>query len=260
MPHHRTLAPPLRPGGELPVIHPELQRHYDSLYDLLLNGRAPRDARPVLDVGTGDGLALAAITMGTPLHGVAIDAASPAHWMGPADWGVVRADAQRLPFADRSFRSALMVDVFEWLRHPTVTLAEIARVNSGPILLVQTDWDGLWFQVDEAEHGRDLVSAYTKGAPENLRSRIRSRGAEAGLSVEGISSVTISTDSLKPGSLAWDTLDSIRRHLVLESAQIRARRFDDWRRELQHAAAEGQFTMSVRRVVALLSRNGGDRA
>ena len=124
MPHHRTLAPPLRPGGELPVIHPELQRHYDSLYDLLLNGRAPRDARPVLDVGTGDGLALAAITMGTPLHGVAIDAASPAHWMGPADWGVVRADAQRLPFADRSFRSALMVDVFEWLRHPTVTLAE----------------------------------------------------------------------------------------------------------------------------------------
>ena len=104
------------------------------------------------------------------------------------------------------------------------------------------------------------MSAYTKGAPENLRSRIRSGGAEAGLSVDAISSVTISTDSLKPGSLAWDTLDSIRRHLVLESAQIRARRFDDWRRELQHAAAEGQFTMSVRRVVALLSRNGGERA
>ena len=257
MPHHRTLAPPLRPGGELPVIHRELRRHYDALYDLLLHGRAPREARPVLDVGTGDGLALAAITMGTPLHGVAIDAASPGHWLGPDEWSVVRADAQRLPFADRSFNSALMVDVFEWLRHPSATLGEIARVTGGPILLVQTDWEGLWFQVDEAENGRDLVRAYTKGAPENLRGRIRAGGEEAGLSVEAISNVTISTDSLQPGTLAWDTLESIRRYLVLESAQIRARRFDDWRRELQHAEAEGQFAMLVRRVVALLNRNGG---
>lgn len=257
MPHHRTLAPPLRPGGELPVIHQELQRHYDALYDTLLNGRAARDARPVLDVGTGDGLALAAITLGTPLHGVAIDTASPGHWLGPSEWSVIRADAQRLPFADRSFKSALMVDVFEWLRHPAATLDEIGRVTGGPILLVQTDWEGLWFQVDEAEHGRDLVRAYTKGAPEHLRARIKAIGEEAGLTVEAISNVTISTDQLQPGSLAWDTLESIRRYLVLESAQFRARRFDDWRSELQQAEVEGQFTMLVRRVIAVLNRNGG---
>ena len=256
MPHHRTLAPPLRPGGELPVIHRELQRHYDALYDLLLNGRGPRDARPVLDVGSGDGLALAAITMGTPIHGVAIDTASPGHWLGPADWNVVRADALRLPFADESFNSALMLDVFEWLRHPAATLGEIARVTRGPILLVQTDWEGLWFQVEEAEIGRDLVRAYTKGAPENLHARISATGQEAGLTVETVSNVTISADSLLPGSLAWDMLDCIRRYLVLESAQVRARRFDDWRHELQRADAEGQFAMLVRRVVALFSRSG----
>ena len=78
---------------------------------------------------------------------------------------MVRGDAQRLPFADAAFRSALMVDVFEWLRHPAATLAEIGRVTDGPIMIVQTDWEGLWFQADEAEIGRDLVRAFTKGAP-----------------------------------------------------------------------------------------------
>ena len=252
MSHHRTLAPPERRGGGAPVIHVELRRHYDELYDQLLNGRRPRDARPVLDVGTGDGLALAAITQGSPLTGVGVDTAEPGQWLGPAGWSVIQADAQRLPFADASFRSALMVDVFEWLRHPTATLAEIARVTDGPILIVQTDWEGLWFQADKAEVGRDLVRAFTKGAPEQLRASIRSTASEAGLTIADISVATISTDSLKPNTLAWDVLDSIRRYLVIESAQVRARRFDDWRAELQHAAEEGQFTMLLRRVVALL--------
>ena len=257
MPHHRTLAPPDQrnsgSGGRAPVIHAELRRHYDALYDLLLNGRAPREARPVLDVGTGDGLALTAITQGTPLHGIGIDAAAPGQWQGPPEWSVIRADAQRLPFVDDGFKSSLMVDVFEWLRHPAATLAEVSRVTDGSILVVQTDWEGLWFQADEAEIGRDLVRAFTKGAPEQLRQRIRSSAEEAGLSVERSSTVSITTDRLELGGLAWDVLESIRRYLVIESAQIRARRFDDWRSELQRAADEGQFTMLVRRVVALLS-------
>ena len=234
------------------MIHAELRRHYDALYDLLLNGRPPRVARPVLDVGTGDGLALAAITQGTPLHGVAIDVAEPGEWLGPPEWSVIRADAGRLPFADARFRSALMVDVFEWLRHPSATLAEIARATAGPILIVQTDWEGLWFQADEAEVGRDLVRAFTKGAPGQLRERIRDSVEEAGLAVQSASTVSIATDRLEQGGLAWDVLESIRRYLVIESAQVRARRFDDWRSELQRASAEGQFTMLVRRVVALV--------
>ena len=260
MPHHRSLAPPEQSkstaGGRTPVIHAELRRHYDALYDLLLNGRSPREARPVLDVGTGDGLALTAITQGTPLHGVGIDTAEPGQWLGPPEWSVIRADAQRLPFVDASFRSALMVDVFEWLRHPAATLAEIARVTDGPILIVQTDWEGLWFQADEAEIGRDLVRAFTKGAPEQLRQRIRDSAEKAGLRLERASTVSITTDRLELGSLAWDVLESIRRYLVIESAQVRARRFDDWRSELQRAAAAGQFTMLVRRVVALLEADG----
>ncbi|MCY3568243.1 MAG: methyltransferase domain-containing protein [Chloroflexi bacterium] len=254
MPHHRTLAPPERRGGGAPVIHAELRRHYDALYDQLLNGRRPREARPVLDVGTGDGLALAAITQGSPLHGVGIDTAEPGYWLGPEGWSVIQADAQRLPFGEGSFRSALLVDVFEWLRHPAATLAEIARVTDGPILVVQTDWEGLWFQADKAEVGRDLVRAFTRGAPEQLRGRIRAASAEAGLELASSSVATITVDELKPNNLAWDVLESIRRYLVIESAQVRARRFDEWRAELQRAADDRQFTMLLRRIVALLER------
>ena len=261
MPHHRSLAPPAQrdpsAAGGRPVIHAELQRHYDALYDLLLNGRAPRAARPVLDVGSGDGLALTAILQGTPLHGVGIDAAAPGQWLGPPEWSVVRGDAQRLPFADAAFRSALMVDVFEWLRHPAATLAEIGRVTDGPIMIVQTDWEGLWFQADEAEIGRDLVRAFTKGAPARLRATIGEAAQEAGLSVERLSTVSITSNRLELGSLSWDVLEAIRRYLVIESAQVRARRFDDWMSELQRAAAEGQFTMLVRRVVALVGGGSG---
>ncbi|MYC01797.1 MAG: methyltransferase domain-containing protein [Chloroflexi bacterium] len=252
MPHHRNLAPPTQRGADRPVIHDELRSHYDDLYDLLLNGRRARDARPVLDVGSGDGLALSAIMQGTPLHGIAIDSSATGPWLGPSDWALVQADAQRLPFADSRFRSAMMVDVLEWLRHPAATLREIARTTDGPILIVQTDWEGLWFQVDRAEIGRDLVRGFTKGAPEELRGLIRSATETAGVTVTQMSSVSIQTNRLDQGSLAWDVLESIRRFLVIESAQVRARRFDDWRSELQLAADEGQFSMLVRRVVALV--------
>ena len=258
MPHHRHLAPPERPGGGRPLIHPELRRHYDALYDLLLHGRAPRAARPVLDVGSGDGLTLSAIMQGTPLHGVAIDSAAPGRWLGPSRWEVIQADAHRLPFADAAFNTALLVDVFEWLRHPAATLGEIARVTNGPILIVQTDWEGLWFQVDKAEIGRDLVRAFTRGAPEHLRDQIRGSVDEAGLQLESESSVSIAANELAQSSLAWDVLESIRRYLVIESAQIRASRFDNWRGELQRAANGGQFTMLVRRTITLVSPPAGD--
>ena len=259
MPHDRNLSPPAgkdgRAGGAEPVIHEELRRHYDALYDQLLDGRSAREARPALDVGTGDGLTLSAIVQGTPLSGVAIDTDEPGQWFGPLGWSVMRADAQRLPFADAAFRSALMVDVFEWLRHPAATLAEIARVTDGPILIVQTDWEGLWVQSDRsrgAETGRDLIRAYTRGAPSNLRSLLKETAAEAQLDVVSISAVTIKATRLELGALAWDLLESIRRYLVIESAQLRARRFDDWRSELQRAAEEGQFEMLLRREIALL--------
>ena len=260
-PPQRSLAPPPKSADGRdgrPVIHEELRRHYDALYDRLLDGRPAREARPALDVGSGDGLALAAIVQGTPLSGVAIDSDTRADWLGPDGWQAVRADAQRLPFPDGRFRTALMVDVYEWLRHPAATLTEVARVTEGPILIVQTDWEGLWFQADNraelADRGREFVRAYTRGAPTQLRAQLRQVAAEAGLEAPEISIVSITSNRLEQGTLASDLLESMRRYLVIESARIRARRYDDWRAELQRCADSGQFELLLRRVVAILRR------
>ena len=187
MPHHRTLAPP--PGQRAdgsPVIHSELRRHYDAVYDLLLDGRNPRNTGLALDLGAGDGSALGAIALGTGLRGVAVERSPSEHWLGPDGWDVVQADALRLPFADSAFGAALMVDLFEWLRHPGAALAEAGRVTAGPIVVVQTDWDGLWFECEEAETGRELTRLFTSGAPAELPIdaligglRLRSLGAAA---------------------------------------------------------------------------------
>ena len=259
MPHHRTLSPPARRGttqrgaGE-PVVHAELRRHYDAVYDLLLDGRRPRDAGPLLDIGTGDGAAIGAIAMGTGLRGVGVDLRTPSEWLGPPDWEFVEAPAERLPFDDGSFRTALFVDVIEWLRRPEVALAEASRVTDGPIVIVQTDWDGLWFETREADAARELSRLYLQGSPDGVRKRIRDAAAEAGLQTRELSAQTIRADSLAPGSLASDVLNTMRRWLVIDAARVRARRFDDWRTDLELQAADGHFSMLIRRWVGLFER------
>lgn len=259
MPHHRTLAPAAdqRASGA-PVIHPELRRHYDAVYDLLLDGRNPRNTGLALDLGAGDGSALGAIALGTGLRGVAVERSPSEHWLGPDGWDIVRADASRLPFANGAFGAALMVDVFEWLRHPGAALAETGRVTDGPIVVVQTDWDGLWFECEEAETGRELTRLFTSGAPAALPSTLSSAVSDAGLSVRRRGAVTITGERLEPGALAWDVLATMRRWLVIDGALVRARRFDDWLAELHAAAAKRHFSMLLRRLIWVI--DGGGRS
>ncbi len=63
--------------------YPELRAHFDALYDLLAAELGPRAASPVLDLGSGNGSTLAAITAGTDLRGVAVDLRRAAEWQGP---------------------------------------------------------------------------------------------------------------------------------------------------------------------------------
>ncbi len=257
MPHHRSLAPPADARATAtPIIHAELRKHYDEVYDLLLDGRSARTTGLALDIGSGDGSALGAIALGTGLRGVALERAPSERWLGPGGWQVVQADASRLPFGDGAFGAALMLDVFEWLRHPGVALAEAERVTHGPIVVVQTDWDGLWFECEEAETGRELTRMFTSGAPQALSKTLAACATDAGLTIRQRRSITIRSERLAPGSLAWDVLSTMRRWLVIEAARIRARRFDDWLGELHAAAAEGHFSMLLRRLVWVFEGSG----
>ena len=254
MPHHRSLV---SPSGRDAAPYPELRAHYDELYDLLLGGRPPREASPLLDIGAGDGAALQAIAAGTPLRLVAFDRPPAARWAGANDAARALGDAHRLPFADDSFGAALLVDTFEWLRQPAAALTEAARVVRGRIVIAQTDWPALWFDSDDPDTARDLVRRWSQGAPEPLRPRLRDAAQEAaelsGLQIEQLRPVTIRAQSLAPGALAYDQLRAIRRWLVVDRPQTRASRFDKWRKQLDRQAANGHFEMLLRRYICVLA-------
>ena len=254
MPHHRALAAPTDRNA---APYPELRAHHDEIYDLLLDGRSARAASPLLDIGSGDGTALQAITAGTALRAAALDHRRAQRWHGPGETLRVLGDAHRLPFADDSFAACLMVDTFEWLRHPAAALREAARAARGPIVVVQTDWHALWLDSEDPELARDLVRRWAAGSPEPLRLRLRGAGEEAGLAVSELRSTSIRAERLEPGSLAADQLRAMRRWLVVEQPQTRASRFDQWRRKLDRRAAEGRFEMLLRRWVCVLRRGGG---
>lgn len=257
MPHHRSLAPPADARSDgVPRIHSELRAHYDAIYDLLLAGRSPRETGLALDLGSGDGATLGAIALGTGLRGVAVERTPTEHWLGPDGWDVIQADGSRLPFADNAFGATLMVDVLEWLRHPEAVLTEVGRTTSGPIVIVQTDWEGLWFECEEAETGRELTRMFTSGAPTSLATSLAASLRDLALASRSRTSVTIRSERLEPGTLAWDVLATMRRWLVIEHASIRARRFDDWLSELRSAAAEGQFSMLLRRLIWVVEGTG----
>ena len=246
LPHHRALTSPSGRGAQ---PYPELREHYDAIYDLLLDGRAAREASPLLDIGSGDGAALQAVIAGAPIRAIALDRPPPLRWNGPPETARVHGDAHRLPFADDTFGAALLLDAFEWLRHPSAALQEAARVARGPVVVVQTDWPALWFDSDAPDFARELVRRWSAGAPEPLRAQLRDAAGAAGLITVERRAAAIRAASLAPGSLASDQLRAMRRWLVVEQPRIRASRFDAWYRRLERRAGSGHFEMLVRRQI-----------
>ena len=130
--------------------HDAYRRRADTLVSFLASN-APHGgahgALPVLDVGAGDAL-FAGLVARHGMHAVALDpepqavagarAALAAAGLAESV-ACVEGGAERMPFPDRAFRAALLLDVIEHLRNPVRALGEIRRVLApGGVLLVAT--------------------------------------------------------------------------------------------------------------------------
>ena len=62
---------------------------------------------------------------------------------------------------------------------------------------------------------------------------------------------TIRGERLRPGTYAMELLRLLREFLVVQSAGVRARRFDEWRADLEERAARGAFGFSIERRVVV---------
>ena len=98
----------------------------------LLDRLSPREGELVLDIGSGDGSALALLETRYGVRGVGVDisplAVERAALLAP--WGreYYQGDAEQLPFADGTFDGLVCLDVLEHLPHPDRCIAEAGRV------------------------------------------------------------------------------------------------------------------------------------
>ena len=106
----------------------------------------------ILDIGCGTGAGLAAFgRLGTAV-GVDVSALALSLCQARGERRLVQADAQSLPFIDRAFDAALMLDVLEHLDDDAGGVREAARVlkPGGVLILTVPAVPALWSEHDEA--------------------------------------------------------------------------------------------------------------
>jgi demethylmenaquinone methyltransferase/2-methoxy-6-polyprenyl-1,4-benzoquinol methylase len=132
------------PSADAPRIFTGIGRTYDRVATVLSFGQDPRwrralvasvEAKPgelVLDVATGTGLVAAALRerYGCRVIGLdqSADMLASARDRNGLFTGLVRARAERLPFADASFDHVTFTYLLRYVDDPAATLRELARV------------------------------------------------------------------------------------------------------------------------------------
>lgn len=236
------------------ALYPELREHFNAVYDLLVGDDGPRGASPLLDVGTGTGSALAATVSGTDLRGVAMDLRVPAEWMGPPGYPFVSADGQALPFRTGAFPVVLQMEIGEWLLDPVAALRESARVAQRRLVVVQTDWQSLWFDSGDPETSQEFTRLFAgPRPPASAAIFLDTQMREAGLASVQHEIHVIRGDRIGNETYAKHVLLLLREWLCNQSGAVRARRFDEWRKDLDLRSQEGTFGFSVDRHVLAAS-------
>jgi 2-polyprenyl-3-methyl-5-hydroxy-6-metoxy-1,4-benzoquinol methylase len=131
-------------GSTNPVVR-RLMAGFERTLAELLAAAAPRS---ILDVGCGEGVLTQKWAQGLDGRVVGIDLEDPAI---QAEWEKRREPnleyrvmkAENLPFADGEFELAAAIEVLEHVPDPAHTVAEMARVASGH-LLVSVPREPLW--------------------------------------------------------------------------------------------------------------------
>ncbi len=231
------------------TLYPEMRTHFDAVYDRVIDSDGPRGASPLIDIGSGNGSGLAAILAGTDTTGIGLDLREAAEWVGPPNFDHVLADATQLPFADAAVPVLLSMETIEWFDSPATVLGEMARVASKRILLVQSDWQSLWFDSGDPETSREFTRLFAGPAPPDkpISTLLNDFVSAAGLRLTTHETHNIRGEMIAPDTYARHLLGLMRDWLCNQLGAVRARRFDNWHKDLEARAREGTFAFSLDR-------------
>ncbi|MXY79045.1 MAG: hypothetical protein F4Y94_05005 [Chloroflexi bacterium] len=117
-------------------------------------------------------------------------------------------------------------------------------------MIVQSDWRTLWLDSGDPETAQEFTRLFTGPADPDAAAPA-SLLAAAGMRVVEDAVDTIRGERLRPGTYAMELLRLLREFLVVQSAGVRARRFDEWRADLEERSARGAFGFSIERRVVV---------
>lgn len=238
------------------ALYPEMRAHFDAIYDQIIGTDGPRGASPLIDVGSGNGSALAAVVTGTNMTGITLDLREAAEWMGPPGFDIVLADAAQLPFPSATAPVLLSMETIEWFDAPPAVLREMARVAAKRVVLVHSDWQSLWFDSGDPETSREFTRLFAGPVPggKPIRDLLDDYIAAAGLRLATHEIHVIRGETIAPDTYARHLLGLLRDWLCNQLGVVRARRFDEWRKDLEVRAVEGTFGFSLDRHVVVAER------
>jgi ubiquinone/menaquinone biosynthesis C-methylase UbiE len=221
----------------------------------------------VVDVGSGPGLLAAemAAQVGPAGRVIGLDLSDPMLALSrqrcsdPAIsrcLSFLKADAARLPFADRMFDVAVSTQVYEYVPDVPAALAEVYRVlrPGGRVLILDTDWDSLvWAAGDQARMQRLLEAWVERFADPQLPRSLSSQLESVGFQVERREVLVLFNPEYDPDTYSVAN-GQIMADFAVAQGRMSREEAEAWMRDLQRLGSQGRYFFSLNRYLFLATK------
>jgi arsenite methyltransferase len=232
-----------------------------------LDALALQAGERVVDVGSGPGLLAAemAAQVGPAGRVVGLDLSDPMLALSrqrcrDLDSGTclrfLKADAARLPFADRMFDVAVATQVYEYVPVVAAALAEAYRVlrPGGRVLVLDTDWDSIvWAAGDPARMQRLLAAWAGRFADPHLPRSLSSQLQGAGFHLERREVLVLFNPEYDPDTYSVAN-GQIMADFAVSQGRMPPEEAQAWLRDLQRLGRQGRYFFSLNRYLFLATK------
>ena len=167
-------------------------------------------------------------------------------------------DAAALPFSDDTFAFVGSAQVFEYVPEVARAVSEVYRVlrPGGRLALINTDWQTLIWDTDDANLGARVVTAWEGHLAHNhLPRRLKPLLSRTGLQVDGVEPIVILNTDYDPNAFSFMLLHIVADY-VRGTGQLSPAEVDAWVADVQHRGGEGSYFFSLNQYLFVAHKPG----